>query len=70
MDTAHLTPGSWVRGALVVALLVDVLGQIAGVVPAGSVGMAASVGVAGVLAAAGWLAVRGARRLSIGPHAR
>ena len=59
MDT--LTTGSWVRGTLVLALLVDVLGQLAGVVPSGSVGMALSVAVAGVLAAVGWVAVRCAR---------
>jgi hypothetical protein len=62
MDTAHLTTGSWVRGALVVALVLDVLGQLTGVVPAGSVGMAVSVAVAGIVAALGWLAVRVARR--------
>ena len=61
MDTAHLTTGSWVRGALVVALLVDVLGQLAGVVPSGSVGMALSVATAGVLAAAAWIVVRSTR---------
>jgi hypothetical protein len=61
MDTAHLTTGSWVRGALVVALVIDVLGQLTGVVPAGSVGMAVSVAVAGVLAVAAWVVVRVAR---------
>ena len=61
MDIAHLTTGSWVRGALVVALVVDVLGQLAGVVPSGSAGMALSVAVAGVAAAFGWVAVRCAR---------
>lgn len=70
MDTAHLTTGSWVRGALVVALVLDVLGQLSGVVPAGSVGMAASVAVAAVLAVAGWFAVRKARHLSVGTHIR
>jgi hypothetical protein len=60
MDT--LSPGTWVRGALVVALLVDVLGQLAGVVPSGSTGMALSVAVAGVTAAVGWVAVRCARQ--------
>lgn len=59
MDT--LTTGSWVRGTLVVALVVDVLGQLAGVVPAGSVGMALSVAVAGVVTACAWVAVRCAR---------
>jgi hypothetical protein len=59
MDT--LTHGSWVRGALVVALVVDILGQLVGVVPAGSVGMALSVTVVGVVAACAWVAVRCAR---------
>jgi hypothetical protein len=59
MDT--LTTGSWVRGALAVALVLDVLGQLVGVVPSGSVGMALSVAVAGVVAACGWVAVRCAR---------
>jgi hypothetical protein len=70
MDTAHLTTGSWVRGALVVALVLDVLGQLTGVVPAGSVGMAASVAVGAVLAVVGWLAVRKARQLSVRTHIR
>ncbi len=61
MDIAHLTAGTWVRGALVVALVIDVLGQLAGVVPSGSTGMALSVAVAGVAAAVGWVAVRCAR---------
>jgi hypothetical protein len=61
MDIAHLTTGSWVRGALVVALVVDVLGQLTGVVPSGSAGMALSVAVAGVAAAFGWVALRCAR---------
>ncbi|NMO90710.1 hypothetical protein [Actinomycetospora sp. TBRC 11914] len=65
MDTAHLTTGSWIRGALVVALLVDVLGQLAGVVPAGSVGMAASVGVAGAVTVLAWLGVRWMRHSSV-----
>ncbi len=64
MDTATLTTGSWVRGALVVALVVDVLGQLTGVVPSGSVGMALSVAVAGVLAVLGWCAVRWTRHSS------
>ena len=59
MDT--LTTGSWVRGALVLALVIDVLGQLTGVVPSGSAGMALSVAVAGVGAAVGWVAVRCAR---------
>jgi hypothetical protein len=63
MDT--LSVGSWVRGALVVALLVDVLGQLVGVVPSGSVGMALSVVAAGVLAVVGWCAVRWSRHSSV-----
>jgi hypothetical protein len=59
LDT--LTHGSWVRGTLVVALVLDVLGQLAGVVPAGSVGIALSVAVAGLMAACAWVAVRSAR---------
>ncbi|HEY2221698.1 hypothetical protein [Actinomycetospora sp.] len=70
MDTAHLTTGSWVRGALVVALLIDVLGQLAGVVPAGSVGMAVSVAVAGVAALAAFLGLRTARNLSVRTQVR
>jgi hypothetical protein len=66
MDT--LTTGSWVRGTLVVALLVDVLGQLAGVVPSGSAGMALSVAVAGASAAVGWLAVRCARHSAARAH--
>lgn len=62
MDTS---PGTWVRGALVVALVVDVLGQLAGVVPSGSVGMAASVGVAGVMTALAWFGVRRAGNTSV-----
>ena len=61
MDTAHLTTGSWVRGALVVALVLDVLGQLTGIVPAGSIGMGVSVAVAGALAVAAWVAVRVSR---------
>jgi hypothetical protein len=60
-----LTTGSWIRGALVVALLLDVLGQLVGVVPSGSLGMAASVAVAGVLAVVGWCAVRWNRHSSV-----
>jgi hypothetical protein len=58
MDTS---PGAWIRGALVVALVLDVVGQLAGVVPSGSVGMAASVGVAGTVAVLAWLGVRWVR---------
>lgn len=59
------SPGTWIRGALVVALVVDVLGQVAGVVPSGSVGMAVSVAVAGVFAACAWCAVRWGRHSSV-----
>ena len=56
--------GSWIRGALVVALVVDVLGQLLGVVPSGSIGMAVSVGVAAVLAVVAWCAVHWSRHTS------
>lgn len=59
-----LTTGSWIRGALVVALVLDVFGQLTGVVPAGSLGMAISVAVAAVLAGAAWCAVRWTRHSS------
>lgn len=62
MDTS---PGSWFRGALVVALVVDVLGQLVGIVPSGSIGTAVSVGVAGVLAGVAWCAVRWTRHTSV-----
>jgi hypothetical protein len=60
-----ISTGSWFRGALVVALVLDVLGQVVGVVPAGSIGMAVSVGVAGVLAVVAWCAVRWTRHSSM-----
>jgi hypothetical protein len=65
MDTS---PGTWIRGALVVALLLDVVGQLAGVVPSGSVGVAASVGVAGAAADLAWLGVRWMHHGSAHPH--
>jgi hypothetical protein len=60
-----ISPATWLRGALVVALVVDVLGQIVGVVPSGSIGMAVSVGVAGVLTVVAWCAVRWTRHPSV-----